>query len=209
LRFEELHKRVEELKTSLEGSGEDDESRKRMKIRRELKELGQQLGDLSARRFEWAQHALHYTYVSEFYFPLTPKPRLSLIELLEDYFYLTEQGNWRPPLNEEERSEKATLRSQAARRKLQRFCRLLSTGEPIPPGLRPDGPTLVEWIRYCKRSGLYEQGKLLFEKGGLNFDSLSDETQVGVEEDYQVCARMLARMISKDVSPARGNKGKK
>jgi hypothetical protein len=148
LRFEELQKRVGELKASLGGSGEDDESRKRAKIRRELKEAGQQLEELVARRSEWAQHALHYTYVSEFYFPLTPKPRLTLIELLEDYFYLTEQGNWRPPLNEEERSEKARLRTQAARRKLQTFSRLISTGEPIPPGLRPDDSTLVEWIRY-------------------------------------------------------------
>jgi len=53
--------------------------------------------------------------------------------------------------------------------------------------------TLIEWLRYCKRSGLYEQGKLLYEKGGLNLDNLTEEAMVNVEEDYQVCVRMLAR----------------
>jgi hypothetical protein len=44
-----------------------------------------------------------------------------------------------------------------------------------------------------KRTGLYEQGKLLYEKGGLNLDQLPEELMVSVEEDYQVCAPMLAR----------------
>ena len=45
----------------------------------------------------------------------------------------------------------------------------------------------------CKRAGLYEQGKLLYEKGGLNPDNLPEEVRVNAEEDDQVCARMLAR----------------
>ena len=49
------------------------------------------------------------------------------------------------------------------------------------------------WIRHCKRAGLYEQGKLLYEKGGLNPDNLPEDVMVNAEEDYQVCARMLAR----------------
>ena len=52
---------------------------------------------------------------------------------------------------------------------------------------------MTEWIRYCKRSGLYEQGKLLYEKGGLNLDNLAEEAMVNVEEDYQVCVHLLAR----------------
>ncbi len=58
---------------------------------------------------------------------------------------------------------------------------------------RPSDATLAEWIRHCKRSGLYEQGKLLYERGGLNLDNLSEETLVNIEEDYQVCVRLLAR----------------
>lgn len=52
---------------------------------------------------------------------------------------------------------------------------------------------MTEWIRYYKRSGLYEQGKLLYEKGGLNLDNLAEESMVNVEKDYQVCVRLLAR----------------
>jgi hypothetical protein len=34
---------------------------------------------------------------------------------------------------------------------------------------RPDGRYAGRvWIRHCKRAWLYEQGKLLYEKGGLN-----------------------------------------
>lgn len=43
------------------------------------------------------------------------------------------------------------------------------------------------------RAELYEQGKLLYEKGGLNPDNLTEEALVNVEEDYQVCVRMMAR----------------
>ena len=63
----------------------------------------------------------------------------------------------------------------------------------IPGKDRQSDATLAEWIRHCKRTGLYEQGKLLYEKGGLNLDALPEELMVNVEEDYQVCARMLAR----------------
>jgi len=56
--------------------------------------------------------------------------------------------------------------------------------------------TVAEWIRHSKRSGIYEQGKLLYEKGGLNLDNLPEEVQVNVEEDYQVCVRMLERTKS-------------
>ena len=70
---------------------------------------------------------------------------------------------------------------------------------------KPHDATLAEWIRHCKRAGLYEQGKLLYEKGGLNFDNLPEEAMVNVEEDYQVCARMLVRDTGKKLKP----KGKK
>ena len=69
----------------------------------------------------------------------------------------------------------------------------MQQGLAVPARERPNDATLAEWIRHCKRSGLYEQGKLLYEMGGLNLDSLSEEMQVDVEEDYQVCVRLLAR----------------
>lgn len=63
----------------------------------------------------------------------------------------------------------------------------------IPDRERPNDATLAEWIRHCKRSGLYQQGKVLYEKGGLNLDNLPEEVMVDLEEDYHVCVRMLAR----------------
>ena len=167
--------------------------RERGKVSRELKPARNELAKLSAERAEWSQPALHYTYISEFYFPLTPKPRATLVELLEDYFYQTDEGNWRPPVTDEERSDKAAARAKAARRRLTRYCRLLEAGDAIPETLQADDATLAEWLRYCKNSGLYAEGKLLYERGGLNLDHLSEEDLVNAEEDYQVCVRMLAR----------------
>jgi hypothetical protein len=53
---------------------------------------------------------------------------------------------------------------------------------------------------------LYEQGKLLYEKGGIDLDGLPEELMVNVEEDYQVCARMLAREEAKTVSSGKRKK---
>ena len=39
------------------------------------------------------------------------------------------------------------------------------------------------------RAGLYDLGRALYEKGGFRFDELSDEGQLEVEEDYQICVR--------------------
>ena len=66
--------------------------------------------------------------------------------------------------------------------------------------------SLAEWIRHCKRAGLYEQGKLLYEKGSLNLDNLTEEALVNLEEDYQVCVRMPARAggVGAENKPKRG-----
>ena len=49
--------------------------------------------------------------------------------------------------------------------------------------------SLADWIRQCRRAGLYKLGRALYEKGGMRFDNLSEETQLEVDEDYQVCVR--------------------
>ena len=38
-----------------------------------------------------------------------------------------------------------------------------------------------------------ESRRMKDEKGGLNLDSLPKEVMVNIEEDYQVCVRMLER----------------
>ncbi|MPM57496.1 hypothetical protein SDC9_104318 [bioreactor metagenome] len=140
---------------------------------------------------------VHYSNLFEFYiYAVTDKPRRQLTDLLPDYFYTTEKGTWRLPASEEEERAKRDARARGLGRRVKRYLAQLAQGAFIPEQERPSDATLAEWIRHCKRAGLYEQGKLLFEKGGLNPDALSEETMVDVEEDYQVCARMLAREAS-------------
>ncbi|MBL3538351.1 DNA methyltransferase [Aminivibrio sp.] len=140
---------------------------------------------------------VHYSNLFEFYiYAVTDKPRRQLTDLLPDYFYTTEKGTWRLPASEEEERAKRDARARGLGRRVKRYLAQLAQGAVIPEQERPNDATLAEWIRHCKRAGLYEQGKLLFEKGGLNPDALSEETMVNVEEDYQVCARMLAREAS-------------
>jgi len=140
---------------------------------------------------------VHYSDLFEHYiYAVKDKPRRQLAEFLPDYFYKTEHGTWRLPASEEEEKAKREARVKGLGRRVKRYIAQLEQGAVIPDHERPNDATLAEWIRHCKRAGLYEQGKLLYEKGGLNPDNLPEEAMVGVEEDYQVCARMLAREAS-------------
>jgi hypothetical protein len=148
-----------------------------------------------------AQHAgdegVHYSDIFEhFIYAIKDKPRRHLAEFLPDYFYKTDQGTWRLPDSEEEELAKREARVKGLGRRVKRYIAQLEQGVIIPDQERPSDATLAEWIRHCKRAGLYEQGKYLYEKGGLNLDNLTDEVVASVEEDYQVCARMLARASS-------------
>ena len=137
---------------------------------------------------------VHYSDLFEDYiYAVKDKPRRQLAEFLPDYFYKTDQGTWRLPDSEEEERAKREARGKGLGRRVKRYIAQLEQGVIIPNHERPNDATLAEWIRHCKRAGLYEQGKLLYEKGGLNPENLSEEAMVGVEEDYQVCARMLTR----------------
>jgi DNA modification methylase len=137
---------------------------------------------------------VHYSDLFEHYiYAVKDKPRRQLAEFLPDYFYKTDQGTWRLPASEEEEKAKHEARVKGLGRRVKRYIAQLELGAIIPEHERPNDATLAEWIRHCKRAGLYEQGKLLYEKGGLNPDNLPEEAMVNVEEDYQVCARMLAR----------------
>ena len=143
------------------------------------------------------EEGVHYSDLFEHYvYTVKDKPRRQLAEFLPDYFFKTEQGTWRLPASEEEERAKREARVKGLGRRVKRYIAQLEQGAIIPDHERPNDATLAEWIRHCKRAGLYEQGKLLYEKGGLNPDNLAEEAMVNVEEDYQVCARMLARKAS-------------
>ena len=206
----DLNQRAEGIRQELNRPFDEKEAKRRSRLRNELAKLEADIEKLSVEREELKQNAVHYTYISEFYFPLTAKPRCTLFELLEDFFYLTDQGNWRPPRTDAEKQEKAAARQKATRRSLQRFCRTLESGHAVPQKDRPDDQALAEWIRHCKRAGLYEEGKLLYERGGLNLEKMPEELMVNVEEDYQVCVRMLRRTEGKgERVKAKGERGKR
>jgi hypothetical protein len=137
---------------------------------------------------------VHFSDIWEHYvYTVKDKPRRQLADWLADYFFRTETGTYRLPATEEERQVKAEGRAAGTSRLIRRYLAYLQGGASVPERERPSDATLAEWIRHCKRAGLYEQGKTLYEKGGLNLDALPEETMVNVEEDYQVCVRMLAR----------------
>ncbi len=58
---------------------------------------------------------------------------------------------------------------------------------------RPTPNTLASWLRFCKRVGWYFEATILYERGGLNTDMLSESECAEVDEDYAVCKRELSR----------------
>jgi hypothetical protein len=140
------------------------------------------------------EEGVHYSDLFEYYiYAVKDKPRRQLAEFLPDYFYKTEQGTWRPPASEEEERAKAEARAKGLGRRVKRYLAQLEHGAVIPEAEHPNDATLAEWIRHCKRAGLYGQGKVLYERGGLNPHNLTEEAMANVEEDYQVCMRILSR----------------
>jgi len=137
---------------------------------------------------------VHYSDLFEHYVSsVNDMPRRKLADWLLDYFYKTDEGTYRLPASPEEEQIKKEGRSQGVSRRIKRYLAYLEQGVPVPVGERPGDAAIADWIRHCKRSGTYEQGKLLYEKGGLNLESLTEESQVNVDEDYQICGKMLAR----------------
>ncbi len=136
------------------------------------------------------ESGIHFSDLFEQNLFVQDKPRRDLKEWLPEYFFRTEAGIWRPPANEEERQQKASLRAGGVLRRIKRFGNALLEGAPPASRDRPENlATAADWIRQCRRAGLYELGRALYEKGGFSFDQLSDEAFIEVEEDYQICVR--------------------
>ena len=133
---------------------------------------------------------VHYSDLFEQYLQVKDKPRRLLQEWLPEFFFKTTEGTWRPPISDEERDQKATLRTTGALRRIKRFARALLEGVPPAPHDHPNNAaTAADWIRQCRRAGLYELGRAIYEKGGFAFGVLSEEAQLEVDEDYQICVR--------------------
>jgi len=135
---------------------------------------------------------VHYSDLFEQYLQVKDKPRRLLQEWLPEFFFKTLEGTWRPPANDEEREQKAVLRTSGALRRIKRFARALLEGVPPAPHDHPkNAATAADWLRQCRRAGFYELGRALYEKGGFAFSALGEEAQLAVEEDYQVCVRRM------------------
>ena len=157
------------------------------------------------------EEGVHYSDIFEHYvYTVKEQPRRSLADWLLDYFYKTDIGTYRLPLNEEEERLKKEGRAKGVSRHIRRHLTYIEQGVPVPEDERPSDATMADWVRHCKRAGMYEQGKTLYERGGLNTGRFSDEGQVNVEEDYQVCVRMLDRIEQMAQNSTKGTKkGKK
>lgn len=135
---------------------------------------------------------VHYTNLQEEFFaiPVALWPRRKLFDWLPEYFFKTIAGTWRPPADDREREQKAALRQTGTLRRIKRFANALIDGVPVRDKDRPGSDrTLADWIRQCRRAGLFEQGRALYEKGGLNLDRLGEVEQIEAEDDYRICAR--------------------
>jgi 16S rRNA G966 N2-methylase RsmD len=146
------------------------------------------------------EEGAHYTYLQEelFTIPHSEWPRRRLFDWLPEYFIKTSDGTWRMA-NSDERELLATLRKAGTLRRIKRFANALVDGVPVNENDRPGTDVdLLDWLRQCRRAGLYDQGKIIYEKGGLNSANLSDEQQIEAEDDYRICAR---RGSTEDVKP--------
>lgn len=135
---------------------------------------------------------VHYSDVFEqvVVIPVEQRPRRLCENWLPEYFFKTTEGTWRPPTDEVERQQKAAIREAGTLRRMKRFANALLEGVPVRDQDRPDSArTLAEWIRQCRRAGLYEQGRVMYEKGGLDLDRLDEDEQIEVEDDYRICVK--------------------
>jgi hypothetical protein len=148
---------------------------------------------------------VHYSDLFEQYLPVPDKPRRLLADWLPEYFIKTLSGTWRLP-DKEETQQLAELREAGTLRRIKRFANSLIEGVPVQDKDRPQNDLdLLDWLRQCRRAGLYEQGKAIYEKGGLNSANLTDEQQIEAEDDYRICAR---RGSNKEAKP-KGQRRKK
>jgi hypothetical protein len=137
------------------------------------------------------EEGVHYTYLQEEFFGITRTewPRRELLEWLPEYFVKTPSGTWRLP-DKEEGEQLTELREAGTLRRIKRFANALIDGVPVREKDSPGNDVdLLDWLRQCRRAGLYEQGRVIYEKGGLNLANLDDEQQIEAEDNYRSCVK--------------------
>jgi len=61
---------------------------------------------------------------------------------------------------------------------------------------RPDARMMMQWIRFSKQLGWYFQATVLYDRGGLDESSLTENERAELDEDYRTCKRELSRYKS-------------
>lgn len=165
--------------------------------------LAKFIGDYLKKKPE--HEGVHYSDLFEQFLPVHDKPRRLLADWLPEYFIKTPSGTWRQPENDESQ-QLAKLREAGTLRRIKRFANALIDGVPVRDKDRPGSDVnLLDWLRQCRRAGLYDQGKAIYEKGGLNLANLNDEQQIEAEDDYRICSR---RGSTEDAKPKRQRRKK-
>jgi 16S rRNA G966 N2-methylase RsmD len=165
--------------------------------------LGKFIGEYLKKKPEF--EGVHYSDLFEQYLPAPDKPRRLLADWLPEYFIKTPSGTWRLP-DKEESEQLARLREEGTLRRIKRFANALIEGAPVRDKDRPQSDVdLLDWLRQCRRAGLYEHGRAIYEKGGLNLANLDDEQQIEAEDDYRICVR---RGASEEARPKRQRRKK-
>jgi len=119
-------------------------------------------------------------------------PMRRLPEILEDYFIRTTKG-YRLPQTDDESAVLKESRDKGTSRQIRKYIRHLVQGLPLPEEKKPDAETIADWIKHCRRVGMYPEGVMLYEKGGLVISGLSEKQIVDIEEDYKICKRRSRR----------------
>ncbi|PYS42203.1 MAG: hypothetical protein DMG14_04770 [Acidobacteria bacterium] len=57
---------------------------------------------------------------------------------------------------------------------------------------------LLDWLRQCRRAGLNDRGKLIYDKGVLDLAKPTDQQPIEAEDDYRICIR---RSSGEDTKP--------
>ena len=130
--------------------------------------LSEFIGDYLKKKPEL--EGVHFSNLIEkvYFFPEDCRTRRPFQDWLPEYFIKTASGTWRLPAKEEA-EQLATLRESGALRRIKRFANALIYGVPVRDKDRPGSDVdLLDWLRQCRRAGLYEQGRAIYEKGGLN-----------------------------------------
>lgn len=117
-------------------------------------------------------------------------PMRRLPEILEDYFIRGKKG-YRPPQTDDERTLLKEARDKGLSRSIRRYIRHLTQASPFPEDKKPDTSTLADWIKHCRRVGMYREGIILYEKGGLVVSKLSERQVVDLNDDYRICKRRI------------------